>query len=62
MKKEQGITKEEQDLLDKVRDNKKRELDCQKEIVEVLEKYGCNLSVDPNSPISKPLIMIVLGR
>ena len=43
-------------LQKKVQENREK---CHAEIAEVLKKYDMQLAVDPNSPISNPLIILI---
>ncbi len=49
---------EEQQILAEMRLRKQKQLDCEKEVVEVLKRYGGVLYVDLNSPIGNPIIAI----
>ncbi len=56
--KETKITKEEQEVLDNMRKLKNAREECAKEITTLLEKYNCNIVVDPNSLVKSPQILI----
>ena len=49
---------EEQQAIAQMRIRKQKQLDCEAEIVAVLNKFGANLYVDPNSPIGNPSIAV----
>ena len=52
-----GTDKEKlEELQKKVQENRDK---CRAEIGEVLKKYNMQLAVDPNSPISNPLIILI---
>ncbi len=60
MKKEKPveITKEEQEILDQRREAIKRENECSAKINEVLQEFGMNLVVNPNSPLNNLQIIV----
>ena len=52
-----GTDKEQlEQLQKKVQETRQK---CHAEIAEVLKKYNMQLAVDPNSPISNPLIILI---
>lgn len=56
------LSKEELELLKARREEKERMQACDQEIRAVLERYNAGLAVDPNSPISQPVITLILNR
>lgn len=57
---ETPTSEEEKAILENIRKNKKRKEDCANEIMSILKKYRANITVDPNSPIGKPSLIIQL--
>jgi hypothetical protein len=49
---------QEQEALKKARELGLKKISCAKEIDAILEKYGATMGVNPNSPISRPEIVV----
>jgi hypothetical protein len=49
---------QEQEALKKARELVLKKTSCVKEIDAILEKYGATIGVNPNSPISRPEVVV----
>ena len=52
------ITTDEQKILKNIREKTEARDKCAKEINVILKKYNCSITVDPNSPVREPGIVV----